>query len=148
MDKNILRHNFVEPKKIDALISSRGGDFSNEPGTYGTNNLGTINQYNNTIGTPYNGLIGHESYIGNSMTVGGRYNAIGTEEFRASATFTHDMAHTMSREEVTVHLKRQIMAEVFENMVRGDMFEFWSTYDPSTMGERINCRLKVVRPQN
>jgi hypothetical protein len=159
MVKNILKHNFTEPKDEPTIIGG-GSQYSTISSRYSTLTGGR----NNTISTSDYTFIGSgnnntiSTYYGNSFIGGGHNNTvgetiisrdpIGTEEFRASAVFTSDMAHTMPREEITTHLKRQIMAEVFENMVRSDMFEFWTNMNPASFGEQINCRLKVVRPQN
>ena len=164
MNKNIKKHNFTEPLSGSTIIGGyggiiSGGQYSTISSRYSTLTGGHNNTIssdytfigggrNNTISNGYNNSFiggGHNNTVGETII---SRDPIGTEEFRASAVFTSDMAHTMPREQITTHLKRQIMTEVFENMVRSDMFEFWTNMDPASFGEQINCRLKVVRPQN
>lgn len=147
MDKFLLKHYFIKKPKISNIII--GGPYSNGIG------LGIGNTVHDN----------HRGYYSNSIGIDGRGNTIrghihndyihigndlrrNIEEFTTTSLLTNDLCTVFTREEATAHIKRRMMEEVFENMVRSGMFEFHSTVDPTTFGERINCRLKVVRPQN
>jgi hypothetical protein len=76
------------------------------------------------------------------------YTANDIETFTERTVFNQSMTHTLPTEQVKDELKNQMMRQMFSNMVRHNMFEFYESIDTETFGVNINCRLKVVKPLN